>query len=421
MKRKIKDITNKNGFTIYDSLKDIEITKDNLYSVILSIKEKDICSTLIYKIFGNFNGENLCNPYDILTIPPNIYHGNDQFVTTVGVWIFNMYFIAPDLFPLFGYIQEEVGSKMMGKINTKLSHAFIEDKITVEQLNKFLHKAVQFAAYEIILTPNHSEVMMSSTKLINKKKDEILKKYEKQLNSDDNTEVILYAEKAEKELLDYVEETIGDDPALDTFKSGAQGSIGNNFKNMFVMKGAVVDPISGKAKVLKSNYADGVSADEYATLANTLAAGPYSRSQKTATGGYWEKLFVSAFQHLILDPPGSDCGTKRTVTVTLTNDNINDWMYNYIVSGSNLIELTSDNADSYIGKTVKFRFSSLCESKTGFCNKCAGNLFYRINMPNVGVSTSQIPSKLKLICMKQFHDSTINTTTMNIAKAFGIE
>ena len=38
-------------------------------------------------------------------------------------------------------------------------------------------------------------------------------------------------------------------------------------------------------------------------------------------------------------------------------------MYSYIVEGSRLVELTSDNRDSYIGKTVKFRYSGLCESE----------------------------------------------------------
>ena len=55
------------------------------------------------------------------------------------------------------------------------------------------------------------------------------------------------------------------------------------------------------------------------------------------------------------------------------------FMYNYIIEGNKLIELTKDEMEKRIGKTVKMRFSSLCEAPEGrFCNKCAGNGFYRL-------------------------------------------
>lgn len=420
-KRIAKDITTQ-SFEIYEDIHNIEITNKNLFNVLLSIKEKDVTSSFIFKIFGEFNGKNLCNPYDIMTIPPDIYNHNDQFVTTIGLWIFNKYFIGEtNLFHVLGYINEPITSKKYKWINQKLSYAVIEDRITTSDLSRFYQKYIHMSSYEIILTPNHSEEMLSSTKKLNVKKKQLLKQYANELNSGDSNLIIKTTEMIEKELVDYTIEILGDDPSIDTFLSGAQGTLDNNFKNMFIMKGAIVDPITGDVKVLESNYADGVQANEYALFANSLAAGPYSRAKKTEVGGYWEKLFVAAFQHLTLDAPESDCGTKRFITVSLDEDNINEWMYNYIIEGSNLVELTSDNMSKYIGKTVKMRFSSMCESKTGFCNKCFGNLFYRINIKNVGVSSAQIPGKVKLVCMKQFHDSTIKTTTMDITRAFGTE
>ena len=76
-----------------------------------------------------------------------------------------------------------------------------------------------------------------------------------------------------------------------------------------------------------------------------------------------ERLLLYAYQDVTLDEPGTDCGTKRYVTVNLTNDNVADWMYCYIIDGDKLVELTSDNMNKYIGKKVKVRFSSLCENK----------------------------------------------------------
>lgn len=131
-----------------------------------------------------------------------------------------------------------------------------------------------------------------------------------------------------------------------------------------------------------------------------------------------EKLFMSAFQHIKLLEPGSDCGTKRYIEMTVTDKNIDGIMYSYVISGNKLVEITSENRDQFIGKKVKLRFSSMCEAKDGICNACAGNLFYRLGIMNVGAATPQIPSKLKLLSMKLFHDDQLNFTEMDPMKVF---
>ena len=94
-------------------------------------------------------------------------------------------------------------------------------------------------------------------------------------------------------------------------------------------------------------------------------------------------------------------------------------MYSYVMNDDgSLTEITSKNRDKFVGKTVKLRFSSMCEAKDGICNKCAGNLFYRLGIRNIGASTPQIPSKLKVLSMKLFHDDQLNFTEMDPMKAF---
>ena len=146
-----------------------------------------------------------------------------------------------------------------------------------------------------------------------------------------------------------------------------------------------------------------------------------SIGKKTEAGGYWEKLLISGCQHVVAGPEGSDCGTDRYIQVLLTEDNIDHYMYNYIISGSSLVELTSKNRDKYIGKKVKFRFASMCKSKDYICSKCAGNLWYRLGINNIGLLTAQVASKLKNISMKSFHDSVVTTAEMDPMKAFSIK
>lgn len=97
-------------------------------------------------------------------------------------------------------------------------------------------------------------------------------------------------------------------------------------------------------------------------------------------------------------------------------------MYSYVVDRGKLVELTSENRNNYLNKEVKIRFSALCQAKDGyFCNKCAGNLFYRLGIKNIGAATPQIPSKIKVLFMKKFHNSVVNFTEMDVEKAFGFK
>lgn len=405
-----------------------EIKEPQEVEALIALKENDITMSLIMELFGDFGKFQRYNPYDLITIRAGEYGGqlpNGQpkfnskpFTTTVGRLIFNKYFIEcePELLDMIGFVNENIGKKAYGKLYDQLGYAILEDRISIETYKRFCVKTQKFMPYVSILAPNHSDNMLTITKQINKKKAELIKANQKAFDEGD----VKVVDQVSKELLEYARELMKDDPAMDMFLSGAGGSFENNFKNMFIMRGSVQDPDPRKSyNIITSNYIDGVSKEEYSKLANTLAAGPYSRSKKTELGGYWEKLFITAFQHIILEEPGSDCGTKRHITMKVTDKNIGMIMYCYAINDDgSLIEITSQNQNKFIGRTVKLRFSSMCESKNGICNKCAGNLFYRLGIRNVGASTPQIPSKLKVLSMKLFHDDQLNFTEMDPMKAF---
>ena len=399
------------------------VTSPKDIEYLLNIKEKDITTSFIMETFGEFDTGQRFRPYDLIEIPANSYgsekkRNKEKFMTTVGIWVFNKYFIEPHLFDLFTYINKTIDNKLFEQINNQISEAVLEDKLPISAMNDFMMKTQKCMPYISILAPNYTDKMLTCTKVIAKKKAELYKKYKDQIDKGDE----IAAKKMEDELMKFALDYMGDDPSMDMFISGARGSIGNNFKNMFVMKGVVKDPdpnAKQKYNIALSNYLDGISSDEYALFANSLAAGPYARAKKTENGGYREKLFLRAFQHLTLDDEGSDCGTKRYLEIVLTEKNINLWMYSYIIDGSKLVELTSDNKDKYLGKRLKIRYSAFCESKTGICNKCMGNLYYRLGEKvNVGTSLTQIPSTQKNISMKAFHDSTQQLFEMNLEDVF---
>lgn len=408
MSRVVKQITN---------TKDIE--------ELISLKESDITSSKFTELFGEFNGKCRFNPYDEIIIPANSFgsegkKNKNSFKTTVGIFIFNKYFIEKDLVHVLGYVNKELTSGVQGKINQELSYALLEDRITTNQMFTFVMKTQKMMPFVSIISPGFTEKMLTCTKEINKKKNALLKQYAKEIEAGDE----IVADRIQKELLDFARDYLGDDESMDMYLSGARGKFSNNFKDMFIMKGAVrdPDPYAKKAfNIATSNYMDGIKPNEYTLYANSLSAGPYARSNKTAVGGYWEKLFRDGLQHLVLLEPGTDCGTKDTVEIDLSEMDIKDFMYDYVVDNGQLVELTSDKISKYNGKKINIRFANMCEAKDGICNKCAGNLYYRIGVRNIGVSLTEIPSVLKNKMMKSFHDAQLTFNEMDPMKAFGLK
>ena len=400
------------------------ITNQSDIDYLLGITEDEASKmSFIMDNFGAFGDkEPRFRPYDIFVVPPNSYgppgkRNKNAFTTTVGRWVFNKVFIEKDLFDLFHYYNQTINKKTFGKINTALSYAVIEDRLPLQVMKDYVLKTQKFQPYCNVLCPSVTVGCMEIPKKIRAKKKELFKKYEKELASNDP----VVSQQVEKELLAECKKYMKDDEFMDLVNSGARLSWDNNFKNMYVFRGAVKesDPTKSGYTIIKSNFVEGISAEDYTDFANSLTGGPYSRAKKTEVGGAWEKMFVRAFQHLRALPEGTDCKTKRTVTVKLSKNNVEDWIYSYMVENGKLVELTSQNMDKYIGKEVKFRFSALCESKEGICSKCSGHLFNRIGLNEVGIAAYQICSIIKNKSMKAFHDGTVKVT--NIETDYGLD
>ena len=401
--------------------KSVHITNKEDVDYILSLTPYDLTKlSILLGLFGYHKGKRRFNPYDTIDIPPGSYGKGDKknkntFTTTIGRYVWNKIFIEEELMGLDKpYYNECCNKKLFKKINGLLSHGVLENKIGIEELKHYLMKTQKIMPMVTVLMESESEAMYLLADKIEPKKRELLKKYEKDIKAGHDYVV----PEIEKELIQYAKDLLQNDGSLDVFDNNESADYSNNFKNMFVMKGLVKRNGADGYNLITSNYMRGVSKDEYIMFADSLATGPYARSRKTATGGYWEKLF-RAFEHIILDKPGSDCGTKRTIELTLTKDMLDYVYYSYVQEGNKLIELTSDNINNYLNKTVKLRFSSLCENKNGrICNKCAGNKFYRLGIVNIGNTVPQIASKIKNINMKAFHDSQVTFQEMDPMAAF---
>ena len=281
------------------------ITKKEDVEYLLSVKEEDITTSFIMENFADFGDGPRFQPYDLIEVPIGAYGGKlpngkekrnkNKFTTGIGRLIFNKFFFEsePELLEAIGYIDADVTKKIYGKTLNQLGYLMLEGKVSEEVYKRFCKKSQKMMPYVSILSPNHSDNMLTITKKINKRKEQLLKEHATELAAKDDNAVKVF-DQISNELLAYAKGLMKDDPAMDMFTSGAGGSFENNFKNMFIMRGAVKDPTPNKGyNFITSNYVDGINKDEYAAIANTLAAGPYARSKKTEVGGYWVTKLIA--------------------------------------------------------------------------------------------------------------------------------
>ena len=156
------------------------VSKKEDIDFLINLDEDTCCSSsFMMENFGSFNDRPpRFHPYDFINIPPDSYgppnkRNKNTFTTTVGIWIFNKAFLEKDFFDLIGYFNESINKKSFGKLNTKMSYALLEDKITLDQLKLYVEKTQKFQPYCNILAPSVTTNCMQVPKFIRKKKQEL--------------------------------------------------------------------------------------------------------------------------------------------------------------------------------------------------------------------------------------------------------
>ena len=202
---------------------------------------------------------------------------------------------------------------------------------------------------------------------------------------------------------------------MDLYDSGARGSVKNNLKNIAMYRGVVKNPATGKYDIITNSLMDGMERKDIPASANSNVIGAYSKSVSTADTGYLSKELLAAMQTEMLDPdPESDCGTKGFILYEITKSTAKSVLYRYIINSSgNYVLLDEKNIESYIGKTVKMRSPMMCVGKK-LCSRCMGQLFYKLGIENVGLSSSKIATTLTNLNMKKFHDNTVVTLKLDL-------
>ncbi len=347
------------------------------------------------------------NIYDTFILEAKEYFNTTKISTTVGRFIYNKVIIERNGLQLIvGYVNEPITSGVLGKIEQKIANALIDDIITPEQMVSYLNTNQWFSLqFNPIFSTSFSEKSIVPNKKVIKMRDELIKENKDKLEAGD----AITAAKIEQELLKVAEEELKDDYGMDLFRSGGAGSFHNNYKAASIMKGPVYDPSKEKWDIVTSNLVEGLKKEDIPPMANSITTGAYPKAIGTATSGYLSKQLIAAFQTVTLDKIGSDCGTKNYLPIEVTKFNKKFITNRYIIENNKLVLMDDSNIDKYIGKVVKMRSPMYCIGDK-LCRVCAGNMFDKLGIDNIGMSATKISGTLLNLNMKSFHDATVHIT-----------
>lgn len=387
------------------SLKPKDITYDILIDILGDIETRSNTGKLKVKVSG-------LNTTDTFTLRSGEYFVKTTTKTTVGKFLFNKFIIEYiGIQKVIGYVDWELTESGLNKLEAMLGQALLDDKITIMDFKTYIDRRDSLGSHlHAVICPSLTMDIIKTPKAIVDEKERLLKENREKLQSGD----IVAAEQMEKKLLQSAREILKDDPAMNIYNSGAQGSFNNNYKNINLLKGPVFNNITGKYDFVESSFMDGIKKQDIPTLGNAVVAGSYPKSVGTQVSGYFAKQILAALQTEMLDVVGSDCGTKRPIEFIITKRNSKDFEYRYIVEGTKLIELTPNIISRYYGKTVKLRTPMTCIGDR-LCHHCAGNLFYKLGIENIGLTSSRVATTLTNLGMKKFHDSTVNAQKIDLS------
>ena len=394
--------------------------KDSEKKYLLSLKPEDLTFTTLVSLFGNTLNENnrsLSNSKsrfettDKMILMPSEYFVKAKTETTVGRFIYNKYIVERLGFQdILGYINYPLTDSSNSRMERVLSKALIEEKITLESFFNYIdYRDTLGMQLNSVITTSFTPRTITAPPEIQKKKKELFKKYDKELSQGD----IAASEKIEKELVADTKKILKGDPGMDLYDSEARGNFGN-YKNMNIFKGATLNN-RGEYEIVKSSFMDGILKEDISSFATSIVSGAYPKAVGTQVSGYMAKQILSSMQGEVLDEQGTDCGSKKTIDVFITDKNKSDFEYRFIIENGKLKELTPEVIDSYVGKTVKMRTPMYCLGDH-ICNICAGNFNYKLGNINIGLGCSKVATTLLRLGMKKFHTSNLKSKQIDVDK-----
>lgn len=329
--------------------------------------------------------------------------------TTCGIYLFNKFILEP--LKIFGYVNKPFGSKELGALEDGISDGLMQKDLTTEQVAEFIDR-LQFllgGPLAHLINPSINPDIMTLPPQAAALKKKLLAENKAGIEANDPQTSSKIEKEVTKVAMDWMNER--NDPSLSFFKSGAIDPY-NNYRTMFVMKGAVKDNTGESPtgyKIVTSEYDNGITKEDMPKIADTVVTSSYNSGVATQDSGYMGKKYNTILQRVKLLERGSDCKTPDTFQTVITNCHL----YRYIMENGKPVCLTPEVIDNYKGKVCKLRSPLHCHAKDPYyCNICMGDRLYDIGVHNVGLTVSILSGATLNAALKTKHNVTVGTYTI---------
>lgn len=329
--------------------------------------------------------------------------------TTCGIYLFNKFILEP--LKIFGYVNKPFGSKELGALEDGISDGLMQKDLTTEQVAEFIDR-LQFllgGPLAHLINPSINPDIMTLPPQAAAIKKKLLAENKAGIEANDPQTSSKIEKEVTKVAMDWMNER--NDPSLSFFKSGAIDPY-NNYRTMFVMKGAVKDNTGESPtgyKIVTSEYDNGITKEDMPKIADTVVTSSYNSGVATQDSGYMGKKYNTILQRVKLLERGSDCKTPDTFQTVITNRHL----YRYIMENGKPVCLTPEVIDKYKGKVCKLRSPLHCHAKDPYyCNICMGDRLYDIGVHNVGLTVSILSGATLNAALKTKHNVTVGTYTI---------
>ena len=329
--------------------------------------------------------------------------------TTCGIYLFNKFILEP--LKIFGYVNKPFGKKELDALEDGISDGLMQKDLTTEQVAEFIDR-LQFllgGPLAHLINPSINPDIMTLPPQAAALKKKLLAENKAGIEANDPQTSSKIEKEVTKVAMDWMNER--NDPSLSFFKSGAIDPY-NNYRTMFVMKGAVKDNTGESPtgyNIVTSEYDNGITKEDMPKIADTVVTSSYNSGVATQDSGYMGKKYNTILQRVKLLERGSDCKTPDTFQTVITNRHL----YRYIMENGKPVCLTPEVIDKYKGKVCKLRSPLHCHAKDPYyCNICMGDRLYDIGVHNVGLTVSILSGATLNAALKTKHNVTVGTYTI---------
>jgi hypothetical protein len=220
----------------------------------------------------------------------------------------------------------------------------------------------------------------------------------------------------EKELQDFDEKYLEEDPANNTFMRGKVKNVSR--KKMFLTMGAGLSfTDTNRVTPITNSLQNGwpTEPEQFAAMMNDLRAGSYSRGAETIKGGVAAKVLLRSTNTLQIKD--TDCGAKLGIRRVYDKSNLNKLVGRYIVGTKPVLVENVEQAGEYLGKSIKVRSPMYCKLQgdgNSRCRICCGENLFKFP-DGFAIPATEVSGILLYASMKAMHGTVLSTAKLNLA------